>query len=118
VAEIVLDRPGVLPIVCQETRVWRPMIFPGAMNYELLPSMTRAPWRSSIGAPSLRRESAIGLSATDAPVRMVKASVLPEPFKPIRRESRVAYGRGNRPVAKVVLDRPGILPVIGQLVAG
>jgi hypothetical protein len=46
------------------------------------------------------------------------ASILPESLEPIRSESRVAYGRGNRPVAKVVLDRPGILPVIGQLVAG
>ena len=43
--------------------------------------------------------------------------VLPEPLKPIRRQSRVTDGRVDRLVPKVVLDRPGVLAVVCQLVA-
>src|SRR5262245_4776007 len=38
-------------------------------------------------------------------------------LKPIRRERRVANRRSNRPVAKIVLDRSGVPPIVGQLVA-
>ena len=44
-------------------------------------------------------------------------SISPEILKPIRRERRVANRRNNRPVAKIVLDRAGLPPIVGQLVA-
>jgi hypothetical protein len=45
------------------------------------------------------------------------ASVLPEPFEPIRRQLRVAHRRGDRAVPEVVLDRPRILAIVGELVS-
>src|SRR5262252_10221921 len=44
-------------------------------------------------------------------------SISPEILEPIRRERRVANRRSNRPVAKIVLDRSGVAPIVGQLVA-
>ena len=44
-------------------------------------------------------------------------SISPEILKPIRRERRVANRRGNRSVAQIVLDRSGVPPIVGQLVA-
>src|SRR5215467_5773967 len=44
-------------------------------------------------------------------------SISPEILKPIRRERRVVNGRSNRLVAKIVLDRSGVPPIVGQLVA-
>src|SRR5262249_23055071 len=44
-------------------------------------------------------------------------SISPEILKPIRRERRVANRRSNRLVAEIVLDRSGIPPIVGQLVA-
>src|SRR5262249_45635198 len=44
-------------------------------------------------------------------------SISPEILKPIRCERRVANRRSNRLVAKIVLDRSGVPPIIGQLVA-
>src|SRR5262249_53684912 len=44
-------------------------------------------------------------------------SISPEILKPIRRERRVANRRSNRLVAKIVLDRSGVPPIVGQLVA-
>src|SRR5262249_42126416 len=41
-------------------------------------------------------------------------SISPEILKPIRRERRVANRRSNRPVAKIVLDRSGVPPIVGQ----
>jgi hypothetical protein len=49
--------------------------------------------------------------------RSARKLVLPEPLKPIRRESRVTDGRVDRLVPKVVLDCPGVLAVVCQLVA-
>src|SRR5262245_35600924 len=43
--------------------------------------------------------------------------ILPEPLEAIRRQSRVTDGRVDRLVPKVVLDRPGVLAVVCQLVA-
>src|SRR4029434_5939701 len=43
--------------------------------------------------------------------------VLPEPLKPIRRQSRVTDGRVDRLVPEVVLDCPGVLAVVCELVA-
>src|SRR5262245_37541353 len=43
--------------------------------------------------------------------------VLPEPLKSIRRQSRVSDGRVDRLVPKVVLDRPGVLAIVCELVA-
>jgi hypothetical protein len=37
--------------------------------------------------------------------------------KPIRRQSGIAHRRGNRAVAEIMLDRSGILTIVGQLVA-
>src|SRR5262249_41727180 len=44
-------------------------------------------------------------------------SISPEILEPIRRERGVANRRSNRPVAKIVLDRSGVPPIVGQLVA-
>src|SRR5262245_42808709 len=44
-------------------------------------------------------------------------SISPEILKAIRRERRVANRRNNRLVAKIVLDRSGVPPIVGQLVA-
>src|SRR5215831_10121727 len=44
-------------------------------------------------------------------------SISPEILEPIRRERRVANRRSNRLVAKIVLDRSGVPPIVGQLVA-
>src|SRR5215831_11668794 len=44
-------------------------------------------------------------------------SISPEILEPIRRERCVANRRSNRPVAKIVLDRSGVPPIVGQLVA-
>src|SRR5262249_51099612 len=41
-------------------------------------------------------------------------SVSPEILEPIRRERRVANRRSNRLVAKIVLDRAGVPPIVGQ----
>ena len=43
--------------------------------------------------------------------------ILPEAFEAIRRQSRVTDGRVDRLVPKVVLDRPGVLAVVCELVA-
>jgi len=43
-------------------------------------------------------------------------SVLPEPLEPIRRQRDVAHRRGDRAMPEIVLDRSGILTVVGQLV--
>ena len=43
--------------------------------------------------------------------------ILPEAFEAIRRERRVTDCRGDRVVAEVVLDCPGVLTVICELVA-
>jgi len=44
-------------------------------------------------------------------------SISPEILEPIRRERRVANRPSDRPVAKIVLDRSGVPPIVGQLVA-
>ena len=44
-------------------------------------------------------------------------SIFPEILKLIRRERGVANRRSNRPVAKIVLDRSGVPPIVSQLVA-
>src|SRR5262245_24038946 len=49
--------------------------------------------------------------------RSARELVLPEPLKPIRRQSRVTDGRVDRLVPKVVLDCPGVLAIVCQLVA-
>src|SRR3974390_778881 len=43
--------------------------------------------------------------------------VLPEAFEAIRRESRVTDGRVDRLVPKVMLDCPGVLAIVCELVA-
>src|SRR3974390_2304986 len=43
--------------------------------------------------------------------------VFPEAFEAIRRESRVTDGRVDRLVPKVVLDCPGVLAIVCELVA-
>ena len=47
--------------------------------------------------------------------RSARKLVLPEPLKPIRRQSRVTDGRVNRLVPKVVLDCPGVLAVVCEM---
>ena len=44
-------------------------------------------------------------------------SVAPEIAEPIRRQLGIANGVLNALMAQVVLKRPGVAPVIGQLVA-
>jgi hypothetical protein len=51
---------------------------------------------------STRHRSA--LAPAGDPLRLVGVSVLPEPLEPIRRQGRVAHRRGDRVVAKVVVD--------------
>jgi len=41
--------------------------------------------------------------------------ILPEMFEPVGRQRRIAHRRGNAAVAKVVLDSPRVLAVVGQL---
>src|SRR5262249_16727976 len=53
----------------------------------------------------------------DARQRGALFSISPEILKPIRRERRVANRRSNRLVAKIVLDRSSVPPIVGQLVA-
>src|SRR5262249_47226247 len=50
-------------------------------------------------------------------IRWCVFSISPEILKPIRRERRVANRRSNRPMAKIVLDRSSVPPIVGQLVA-
>jgi integrase len=47
----------------------------------------------------------------------LSALVVPESFKPIRRELRVAHGVHDVSVPEVVLDRSGVLAVVSKLVA-
>src|SRR5215475_3690085 len=49
--------------------------------------------------------------------RSARKLVLPEPLKPIRRQSRVTDGRVDRLVPKVVLDRPCVLAIVCELVS-
>jgi hypothetical protein len=44
--------------------------------------------------------------------------VLPESLETVRCQRRISHGRRDRAVAKVVLDSPSAVAVIGQLVAG
>ena len=67
------------------------------------PTAVAACWCEPDTAPASRRASESAL-------------VLPEPLEPIRRQRRVAHCRGNRTVAEVVLDRPRVLAVVGQLI--
>ena len=46
------------------------------------------------------------------------ASISPEVLEPIRREFGIAGGVLDVAVAQVMLDRPCVLPVVGQLIAG
>jgi hypothetical protein len=43
--------------------------------------------------------------------------VLPKSLEPIRRQRGVAHRRGDRAVPQIMLDRSGVLTVVGQLVA-
>jgi hypothetical protein len=65
--------------------------------------------------PRLMRQSA----ATDAnrPHPPGRGSIRPEIFEPRRAQLCVARGVRDRHVAEPILDRPGIDPVVGQLVA-
>ena len=58
--------------------------------------------------PSLRRNGSSGLA--------LLSSVAPERFEPIGRQVCVARGVGDVLVAEVVLNRPRVLPVVGQQV--
>ena len=49
--------------------------------------------------------------------RSARKLVLPEPLKPIRRESCVTDSRVDRLVPKVVLDCTGVLAIVCELVA-
>ncbi len=44
--------------------------------------------------------------------------ICPKILEPLRAQLRVAYGVMDILVPQVVLDRPGIMPVIGQLETG
>src|SRR5262245_56867537 len=68
-------------------------------------------------APADSAESLQGKSGQVAECNAKAALIFPEILEPIRCERRVANRRGNRPVAKIVLDRPGVPPIVGQLVA-
>ena len=48
---------------------------------------------------------------------MLRDLVLPEAFEAIRRQGRVTDGRVDRLVPKVVLDCPGVLAIVCELVA-
>jgi hypothetical protein len=43
--------------------------------------------------------------------------ILPKPRKPIRRQSGVSRGALEISVAKVMRQAPGIMPIVGELVA-
>jgi hypothetical protein len=46
-----------------------------------------------------------------------RPSIPPEISKAVGRQGRVAHGRGNRAVTEIMLDRPCVVPIIGELVA-
>ena|SRR5207249_5169268 len=47
-----------------------------------------------------------------------EALIFPKALKPVRRQGRIALGAYDRAMTQIGLDRPGILAVIGELVAG
>jgi hypothetical protein len=56
--------------------------------------------------------------AAQAATRTLReASVLPEVLDPIRRQRGVAHRADDRAVPQVVLDRPRVLAVVGELIA-
>jgi hypothetical protein len=82
-----------------------------------------APRRSRLartGAPKTALQRRLGKGYPTPPPASRRACgsplVLPEPLEPIRRQRRVAHCRGNRAVAEVVLDRPRVLAIVGQLI--
>ena len=44
--------------------------------------------------------------------------VFPESSEAIRRQGRIALRADDRPVPQIALDRAGVMPVIGKLIAG
>jgi hypothetical protein len=38
----------------------------------------------------------------------------PEVLEPVRRQRRVDRGAGDRPMAEPALDRPGVVPLVGE----
>jgi len=71
------------------------------------------PKRTSLAASHM---PAFGGKA-DIDAGMVRDLILPEAFEVIRRQSRVTDGRVDRLVPKIVLDCPGVLAIVCQLVA-
>src|SRR5215218_2540414 len=66
---------------------------------------------------ALLKEAALSMSGNCARRAAGAFSVAPEALEAIRCERRVAHRRGDRAMAEVVLDRPGVLTVVRQLVA-
>ena len=66
--------------------------------------------KSVVHTPRGGRSTAGGVPTTNG-------SIFPEALEPIRRQGRVAYRASDRAVPEIVLDRPRIVSVIGQLVA-
>ena len=69
---------------------------------------------SALGHKRRTFRSAIGMSRRAG---IGRRSILPEAFEAIRRQSRVTDRRVDRLVPKVVLDCPGVLAVVCELVA-
>src|SRR5215470_20153185 len=70
-------------------------------------------WRGRMGKADIVIGSDCGIRAD----RSARKLVLPEAFKPIRRQSRVTDGRVDRLVPEVMLDCPGVLAIVCELVA-
>ena len=62
-------------------------------------------------------DAAIGRDRRDCPHPPGRGSIPPEILEPRRAQLCVARGVRDRQVAKPIFDRPGIDPVVGQLVA-
>src|SRR5260370_23798658 len=59
----------------------------------------------------------ISLAGQKCRTSLAISLILPEIPEPVGRQRSVAHGRGNRPMPKIMLDRAGVLPIVGELVA-
>jgi hypothetical protein len=96
---------------------------------------TRSRWRALLGSAKLRAVNAgTGTGAADKPhehgARQAgdhvvlsrhtpsgAASIPPEVLEPVRRPRRVDGRAGDRAMSEPALDRPGVVPLVGQRVA-
>ena len=63
-----------------------------------------------------KRQAVVEMNRSSIPSSSLY-SILPEPIEPISRQFRIPDGMLDIPVSHVMLDRPGVMAIVGQLEA-